>query len=130
MAKKKRKRVSTTFQHGDVSPSRPTVSLGSDVGTVIGTERKPGMHVHYEKAECPCNGDNERCSRCDGTGYYTKEVVDQFTGTPSKPWVSESSRFGNRSIQESTFSNDQRGDIYGIRERGRYGSNPLYDDHD
>lgn len=123
-------KVISNLQTGKVAMSIPASPLGSSVGTILGKESKPRMRVHYEKAECSCGGSNERCSRCDGTGYYTKEIIDQFIGTPTTPWTDNSNRVGLRSTQESTFSNDQRGDGYGIRERGRFGSNPLYDDHE
>ena len=118
------------FQVGSVEANIPSTPLGTSVGTILGVESKPKMRVHYETADCTCGGNNERCTRCGGTGYYTKEVVDQFIGTPKTPWTDKSNRVGFRSTQESTFSNDQRGDGYGIRERGRFGSNPLHDDHD
>lgn len=131
MVKKRRRRQKpSNLQAGGIDRNIPVSALGTLTGTILGKEKKPGMHVHYEQAECTCNGNNERCSRCDGTGFYTKELVDQFLGTPSTPWVNNSSRLSIRSTQESTFSNDQRGDTYAIRERGRYGSNPLHDDHE
>lgn len=132
MAKRKRARfsVTKTLQRGNVVANVPSVSMGAANGAVLGSARKSGMQVHFEKAECPCKGENERCSRCDGTGFYVKEVVDQFLTTPSTPWVDHSARKGGSTTQEVSLSNDARGDDYSVRERGRYGSNPLHDDHD
>lgn len=126
----KKAKFLSNLQTGDVVQKIPSSPIGTTVGTILGHERKPGMRVHFEQAECSCNGDNDRCSRCDGTGYYTKEVVDQFIGTPPTPRLNDPLGTRQHSKHESTFSNDQRGGIYGIRESGRYSSNPDHDNHE
>jgi hypothetical protein len=131
MARKRRKFISTAerikrLQQGTVAPDQPDVSFGTGVGSYLGSQKRAGMQVHFEKSECSCCGANERCSRCNGTGYYAKQVVDLMTEMVSSAPI----RGKSVAKQESTFSNDARGGIYGIRESGRFSSNPLHDDHD
>ena len=117
------------LQSGNVVGNVPTASFGSDVGTALGQANEGQLAVSYEKAACSCRGDNENCYKCDGTGFYIKKVVQEASEVDS---VSPRRKFGslNKSVAESSFSNDLRGGDYGIRESGRYGSNPLYDDYD
>lgn len=84
------------------------------------------VNIITEKAECTCGGENEKCFRCGGSGFYTRKIVDDHDGRYIKP----SSKSLSVRVEESNFSNDSRGGIYGIREQGRFMSNPLYDDHD
>ena len=127
---KKRKRlkfeVLQGMQSGRVVDSVPAPSLYADEGTVLGREVAGRLEVHYEQAACPCGGVNDRCSRCDGTGFYAKTVVD--TDLRRAPTSGTQRLIGAAS--ESTFSNDSKGGSYGIRERGRFESNPLHDDYD
>ncbi len=78
------------------------------------------------EAKCSCEGENENCFRCDGTGFYKSNIITNLEECRDR--VQEKVIQKIDSIQESNFSNDQRGGIYGIRERGRFSSNPLYDE--
>lgn len=115
------------------APQTPTAaSLGEAVskeGKAVGTVTKAGMRVRYENAPCTCGGLNENCFRCDGTGYYTREIVESFV-QPNQ--IDEIRKHGARTAtpQEISFSNDPRGDNRAIREIGRFESSPLRDDHD
>lgn len=132
MAKKKSKQkpfTSSNLQSGNVVENLPFTSLGTAVGTSLGKLRRGQLVINYEKAECSCGGENENCYRCDGTGVYVRKVMQDSSKLP--PALPNSGlRTKNRSPAESTFSNDSRGGDYGIRERGRFGSGPLHDDHE
>ncbi len=126
--KKSRGRTSEKFQSESIFENLPITSFGTEVGTSLGKATKGQLAITYEQASCSCDGENENCFRCDGTGYYTKQVVPNSANSPAS--ILSSLRQRNQAATESSFSNDARGGDYGIRERGRYGSNPLYDDHD
>jgi hypothetical protein len=132
MAKKKRKSryfAISGLQSGKVVKSLPTTSMGTAVGTSLGKSSEGHLAITYEKALCSCAGENENCFRCDGTGFYTKQIVQDISKLP--PALPNSGlRTKNQTPAESTFSNDSRGGDYGIRERGRFGSGPLHDDHE
>ena len=78
------------------------------------------------EAKCRCEGENENCFRCNGTGFYNSQIVTNIE--ECQDIIQEKRTYQTNSTQESQFSNDQRGGIYGIRERGRYSSNPLYEE--
>ena len=78
------------------------------------------------EAKCSCDGENENCFRCNGTGFYKSRIVTNIEECRDR--IQEKTKNNTNSTQESQFSNDQRGGIYGIREHGRYSSNPLYEE--
>lgn len=78
------------------------------------------------EAKCSCEGENENCFRCNGTGFYKSQIVTNIEECQDK--IQKKRTQQTNSTQESQFSNDQRGGIYGIREHGRYSSNPLYEE--
>lgn len=78
------------------------------------------------EAKCSCEGENENCFRCNGTGFYKSRIVTNIDECQDR--IQEKRTHKTNSIQDSQFSNDQRGGIYGIREHGRYSSNPLYEE--
>ena len=86
----------------------------------------PKIKTTTIEAKCSCEGENENCFRCDGTGLYKSNIIINLEECRDR--VQEKVIQKIDSIQESNFSNDQRGGIYGIRERGRFSSNPLYDE--
>jgi hypothetical protein len=106
----------------------PLPGLGAafqQVGESLGVIEKGGLVINYEPAPCSCGGENPNCFKCDGTGVYRREVVLGYpNGVPPAPLVR---RTGGGARSESTFSNDPRGDQRGIREQGRFESNPHYD---
>ena len=78
--------------------------------------------VEYEAVKCTCGRENEKCFRCDGTGYYERRLV-----------LATSTSSGHSQVNarpEAGLSNDSRGGAYGIREHGRFDSSPLEDDYD
>lgn len=116
------------LQYGEIIENTPTAKFGMTEGSTLGVENRNGQRVLYEQAACSCNGSNDRCIRCDGTGFYAREIIQS---TSKK---SHDKRFFKSNISETThesnFSNDYRGGNFGTREIGRFNSNPLYDDHD
>lgn len=72
---------------------------------------------------------NAGCFKCDGTGYCEVELDH---GTAEQGPVDQIRAQQNRPAEpEVGFSGDPRGgETYGIREHGRFGSNPLHDDFD
>lgn len=130
MAKRRKgkKQTGSNLQKGSIVKHVPTTSFGAEVGTPLGKSTVGKLAITFEQAACSCGGENENCFRCDGTGFYAKQVVPTSANSPSS--VHGNLRLKNQPPTESSFSNDARGGDYGIRERGRYGSNPLYDDHE
>jgi hypothetical protein len=88
-----------------------------------------GSKVYRQIAQCACAGENTNCFKCDGTGYYEREVL---ADPPVEGAVDRLRRAADQaSAAEVGFSKDPRGgETYTVREHGRYGSNPLHDDHD
>ncbi len=73
---------------------------------------------------CPCGGDNERCYRCDGRGYYEVSAAKAARLTVTVPRSAKSKK-----EQPATFASDSRGSAYGLREQGRFASAPIHDDY-
>jgi len=86
----------------------------------------PRIKTASIEAKCSCDGENENCFRCNGTGFYKRLIVTNIEECQER--IQEKTIHNTNSIQESQFSNDQRGGIYGVREYGRYSSNPLYEE--
>jgi hypothetical protein len=106
----------------------PLPGLGAafqQVGTSLGVVQKAGLVINYEPAACSCGGENPNCCKCDGTGVYRRETVLGYANGPPPPPAVR--RRAGDARSESTFSNDPRGDQRGIREEGRFESNPHYD---
>lgn len=119
------------LQNGEVTENNPSPKFGEERGTVLKMEKSNGVEIRYEQAICSCNGDNERCVRCDGTGYYAKKIIEESDKNSQKFHIKNKTHFRNpSSTQETTFSNDFRGGNHGIREHGKFDSTPLHDDFD
>ncbi len=119
------------LQDGKITGNNPSPKFGEEIGAILKKEKNNGIEIRYEQALCSCNGNNERCMRCDGTGYYAKKIIEESDENSSKFHIRNKIRSTNpSSTQESNFSNDFGGDDYGIRECGRFNSNPLHDDYD
>lgn len=86
----------------------------------------PKIKTISVKAKCSCGGENEKCFKCNGAGFYSRRVVTNIEECQERLQEKRSNK--TNSIQESQFSNDQRGGIYGIRESGRFSSNPLHEE--
>ena len=86
----------------------------------------PTIKTESIDGKCPCAGEIENCFICNGTGFYKKTIITNIE--ECKDRIQERKPIHVNSIQESNFSNDQRGGIYGIREQGRFSSNPLYEE--
>jgi hypothetical protein len=99
-------------------------SLKSKVHQQVKTS--PKIKTTSVNAECTCNGENEKCFKCHGTGFYQRTFVENMSECHDR--VQEKNAYGTGSNQETQFSNDQRGGTYGIREQGRFSSNPLYEE--
>lgn len=84
------------------------------------------INIFTENEECSCGGENEKCFRCGGSGFYIKTAAP----VSKNKTMNYSLKTNYKNAKESNFSNDPRGDFYGIRENGRFNSNPLYDDHE
>lgn len=86
----------------------------------------PTIKTSSIESKCSCGGENENCFKCNGTGIYTKKIVSNIEECHHA--IQEKQARAINSNEESKFSNDQRGGIYGIRERGRFSSNPLHEE--
>ncbi len=130
-SRKKLKPLKLQNMPADISPALG--GLGEtcvNEGAVLGRETKAGMTIRYESAACSCRGENANCFKCDGTGYYRREIVEKMQ--PESVFAVSKLRGGsaNSTNVEAHFSNDARGGVYGLRENGRFLSNPLHDDFD
>ena len=72
--------------------------------------------------DCSCMGNNATCFRCDGRGYYEKKAPIKTTSQTVSPEIDA------RSIVR--HESDSRGGSYGVRENGRFLSNPDHDAYD
>lgn len=126
--KKRKINASLGLQSGSVEENLPSTSFGTEVGTLLGKSRKGQLAITYAQASCSCGGENQKCFRCNGTGFYTRQVVPLVPSATTP--LSSKLRSNNQPASEASFSNDYRGDAFGIRERGRFSSSPLYDDYD
>lgn len=74
--------------------------------------------------QCSCGGENSRCFRCDGRGYYEG---------PTNGRGGESTQHEVRVVTGSgfiaTYAADSRGADRTVREKGRFPSLPSYDDY-
>lgn len=123
-------RAPANAQYGKVQEDNVPAKFGEVDGTILKQDEICGVKIRYEQASCSCNGDNEKCMRCDGTGYYAKKIIENSNEESSRLKTENFIKYNIKSRQESRFSNDLRGGDYGIREDGRFNSNPLYDDDD
>lgn len=89
-------------------------------------KKSPTIKTFSAQLNCSCKGENENCFKCNGTGLYESLIVTNIE--ECKDRIHEKQIQKTNSIQESQFSNDPRGGIYGIRENGRYSSNPLHEE--
>lgn len=130
---RKRKLRPSKFQSMAEDTSPQLRSLGetsANEGQVLGRQTKAGMTIRYENAACSCGGENANCFKCDGTGYYRREIVETIDFDPTGKIAKFRSEIVSRPKPEAHFSNDTRGGEYGLRERGRFASSPLHDDYD
>lgn len=81
-----------------------------------------GSAVPMISVDCSCMGNNATCFRCDGRGYYERKAPVQTTSQTVLPEI------GVRSIVR--HEHDSRGGSYGVREYGRFLSNPDHDAYD
>ena len=81
-----------------------------------------GSEVPMISVDCSCMGNNATCFRCDGRGYYEKKAPIKTTLQTILPEI------GARSIVR--HENDSRGSSHGVRENGRFLSNPVHDAYD
>lgn len=80
------------------------------------------------KVSCSCGGENERCFKCDGTGIEEKKVARAEAGRYQEGLGR--THEAALSARPAGFASDFRGGAYGIREYGRFGSGPDFDDFD
>ena len=119
------------LQDGKITENEPSPKFGEENGVILKKEKNNQIKIRYEQALCSCNGNNERCMRCDGSGYYAKKIIEEYDKNSSRFYIRNKIESTNSiGIQESNFSNDFRGDDYGIRECGKFSSSPLRDDYD
>lgn len=109
----------------DDAPTVGIAAAGESEGSYLGVRTKAGLVIRYESARCTCGGENSNCFKCDGTGVYRREIVEEVLNPDHPPQMARFGRAVPRS--EASFSSDPRGDDRGIRELGRFSSNPLYD---
>lgn len=130
---RKRQKIPFKLQIMSTDTSPALGSLGEtckNVGGILGRQTKAGMTTRFENADCSCGGENANCFKCDGTGYYRREIVEKMQTEPASSVSKLRSGNVNSTQVEAHFSNDARGGLYGLRECGRFSSNPLHDDYD
>ncbi len=133
MARRNKKSPPLKLQNMKADKSPQMGGLGESClneGKVLGRMTKAGMTIRYENAVCSCAGENSNCFKCDGTGYYRREVVESMKHVATVAVSNQREQSHISPKPETRFSNDARGGEYGIRESGRFASNPLYDDYD
>ena len=133
MARRYKKGLPLKLQNMKADKSPQMGGLGESClneGKVLGRMTKAGMTIRYENAACSCGGENSNCFKCDGTGYYRREVVETMKLAPSVAVSGSLGRSEKLPESETRFSNDARGGGYAIREGERFASNPLHDDYD
>ena len=80
------------------------------------------------RAPCSCNGENENCFKCYGTGFYDKELTEE--GEKSLVTSTKiAKQRKQRTTALATFASDSRGGDYAVREAGKFSSLPLHDDY-
>ncbi len=77
---------------------------------------------------CTCGGENERCFRCFGKGYYEVSPQQAARMEPQRDTKPGTKRHGPASGPAS-FASDDRGGSRGLREQGRFASEPAHDDY-
>jgi len=84
----------------------------------------PASLASRTNMNCSCGGENERCYRCDGRGYYevSPQRAARNAAAPGANVATSGGSIGG-------FSSDTRGGAYGIRELGRFASAPDSDDY-
>lgn len=108
---------------------KQSISLGemaNSSGTQIEAQKSIETGTAEYTAECSCRGFNQNCFRCDGTGYYQRKILLEAK-SQSHPNITRSKTTPK---PETTFSSDSRGGFYGIRENGKFSSNPISDNYD
>ena len=105
---------------------KPSVSKSRKKSTSPNPPKKKSLQkvkTASEVRQCSCAGDNDRCFKCDGTGFYRAKVVINLEQCQEK--IQQRKDFGKATTPEVQFSNDMRGSAYGVRELGRFSSLPL-----
>lgn len=103
--------------------------MAQALGSVQSVEQRDGTIHRVEVAHCSCGGENPNCFKCDGTGYYEREII--VGAEPERPSDRLRHSLNYTAPVEASFSKDERGGAaFGVRESGRFGSNPLHDDYD
>lgn len=108
---------------------KQSISLGemaNSTGTQIEAQKSIETGTAEYTAECSCRGFNQNCFRCDGTGYYQRKILLEAK-SQSHPNITRSKTTPK---PETNFSSDSRGGFYGIRENGKFSSNPISDNYD
>lgn len=81
------------LQNGEVTENNPSPKFREERGTVLKMEKSNGVEIRYEQTICSCNGDNERCVRCDGTGYYAKKIIEESDKNSQKFHIKNKTHF-------------------------------------
>ena len=124
-AKVRRQEHSYSLQLGRV-PARNVPAPVTPSPTLVGESAKQALMPRPSSSvdvPCSCCGENERCFRCDGKGYY--EVSEEKAARMGKLATSSPTPVRHGPVG---FASDTRGAAYGLREQGRFASAPLHDD--
>ncbi len=123
-----RQAVMATYGKSVPMPKEKEPSLGNasaHEGEVVGTRKEGHLIVARQIEPCTCGGENEHCFRCNGTGYYVREIVLGQDLQHSSTKVRSSGQ-----TPLAGFARDSRAGSYSIREKGRFDSRPDHDDFD
>lgn len=92
--------------------------------TPLTKARQPKTKFVTVTAKCSCDGENENCFKCGGSGIEVKQLaIARGSDTTLFARDKHGSNLGS-------FANDSRGNSFGVREKGSFDSRPLYDDLD
>lgn len=103
---------------------RPLVKTKGKAVKQLSTKLTLNRPALLANIPCSCGGENENCYRCFGAGYYEVSEADamrlarQVASTPAP-----------QRLGPVRFASDARGAAYGLREQGRFSSEPVHDDY-
>lgn len=120
------------YTNATTSATEPSLGeMASSVGKLISkTSQTPNHLTQKYISPCSCQGMNQNCFKCSGTGYCEREIIT--TPSPHKNSLAAnlSDLKTHQPKSEVSFASDSRGGIYSIRENGRFTSDPIEDDYD
>jgi hypothetical protein len=94
------------------------------------TSSSPDSSIQKYISTCSCQGINQNCFKCNGSGYCERDIIADPSMQNNSPITNSLNSKKHPPKSETSFAADSRGGIYSIRENGRFMSNPIEDDFD